>query len=67
MRIKFIKAGRADGVDYKKGDDATVDGVVGNKLISRGYAEVWTAKKALKDKAAQEAVTDEADDAPAAE
>lgn len=51
MRIEFIKAARADGVGYAKGDDATIRDVTAEKLISRGYAKKWTAKKIVKTEA----------------
>lgn len=48
MRVEFTKAARADGVDYAKGDDATISEVAAQKLISRGYAKKWSAKKTVK-------------------
>lgn len=51
MRIEFTKDAQADGVAYKKGDDATVSEVAADKLIRRGYAKKWTAKKIVKTEA----------------
>lgn len=50
MRIEFTKDAQADGVAYKKGDDATVSEVAAEKLIRRGYAKKWTAKKVKVEK-----------------
>lgn len=51
MRIEFTKAARADGVDYAKGDDATIRDATAQKLIARGYAKKWTTKKIVKKEA----------------
>lgn len=58
MRIKFIQDATADGVSYKRGDDAEIADRIADKLIVRGFAEAWS-------EAAAEAVEpdQEADDA----
>jgi len=46
MRIEFIKKATAAGVAYKKGADADLPDAIAEKLIARGYAELWTEKPA---------------------
>lgn len=41
MKVEFIKAGRADGVQYKKADVDTISDTAAKKLIERGYAKAW--------------------------
>lgn len=48
MKVEFIKAAQADGVHYAKGDDADLRDGVAQKLISRGYAKAWSARKKKK-------------------
>lgn len=43
MKVKFIKAGRADGVAHKKGEVVTLPDRIAEKLLSRGYVTEWTA------------------------
>ena len=46
MRIEFIKKATAAGLAYKKGATADVPDAVAEKLIARGYAELWVEKPA---------------------
>lgn len=44
MKVDILKAARADGIDYRKGATPDLPEATANKLISRGYAEVWSPK-----------------------
>ena len=44
MKVDILKAARADGVDYRKGATPDLPEVTARKLISRGYAEVWSPR-----------------------
>ena len=55
MKVSIIKAARADGIDYRKGASPELPESTAEKLISRGYAEVWSPK----------VETEEADNGPA--
>ena len=55
MKVCMLKSARADGVDYRKGAAPDLPEATANKLISCGYAEVWSPK----------AETEEAVDGPA--
>lgn len=42
MRIKFTQDAQVDGAFYKCGDDVDVSARIAEKLIVRGFAEVWS-------------------------
>ena len=44
MKVDILKAARADGIDYRKGATPDLPQEIASKLISRGYAAVWSPK-----------------------
>lgn len=47
MKVKLIKAAEFGGKKHKSGSEVNVSDIVGQKLIARGYAEIYVepAKK----------------------
>ena len=45
MKVEIIKAATANGVQYRKGSCPDLPDMTANKLISRGYAKVWSHKE----------------------
>ena len=49
MKVCILKSARADGIDYRKGAAPDLPEATANKLISRGYAEVWSPKAEIEE------------------
>ena len=49
MKVSILKAARADGIDYRKGAAPDLPEAIAKKLISRGYAELWSPKAEIEE------------------
>lgn len=45
MKVEMLKTAIADGVGYRKGACPDLPDATAEKLIRRGYADVWSPKE----------------------